>query len=42
MAIPEAYVSNVGNLAKFLEEIRSAGVPDRVTFEFLKTDVPPP
>ena len=37
MAIPEAYVNNVGNLAKFLEEIRSAGVPDRVTFEFLKT-----
>ncbi len=37
MAIPESYVSNVGNLSKFLEEIRTAGVPERVTFEFLKT-----
>ncbi len=37
MALPESYVNNVGNLAKFLDQIRSAGVPDRVTFEFLKT-----
>ena len=37
MAIPESYVNNVGNLAKFLDDIRSAGVPERVTFEFLKT-----
>lgn len=37
MALPESYVNNVGNLAKFLDQIRSAGVPDRVTVEFLKT-----
>lgn len=37
MAIPEAYINNVGSLTKFLEEIRTAGVPERVTFEFLKT-----
>lgn len=37
MAIPEAYINNVGSLSKFLEEIRTAGVPERVTFEFLKT-----
>lgn len=37
MALPESYVNNVGNLAKFLDQIRAAGVPDRVTFEFLKT-----
>jgi hypothetical protein len=37
VAIPEAYLNNVGSLAKFLEEIRTAGVPERVTFEFLKT-----
>ncbi len=37
MAIPESYLNNVGNLGKFLEEIRTAGVPERVTFEFLKT-----
>jgi hypothetical protein len=37
MALPESYVNNVGNLVKFLEAIRSAGVPDRVTVEFLKT-----
>jgi hypothetical protein len=37
MAIPEAYINNVGNLTKFLDSIRSAGVPDRVTLEFLKT-----
>jgi hypothetical protein len=37
VAIPESYLHNVGNLGKFLEEIRTAGVPERVTFEFLKT-----
>ena len=37
MALPQSYVNNVGNLAKFLEQIRTAGVPDRVTVEFLKT-----
>lgn len=37
MPLPESYVNNVGNLASFLELIRTAGVPDRVTFEFLKT-----
>lgn len=37
MAIPEAYLNNVGSLTKFLDEIRTAGVPERVTFEFLKT-----
>lgn len=37
MAIPEAYVTVPGNLARFLEAIQSAGVPSRVTFEFLKT-----
>ena len=37
MAIPESYINNVGSLGKFLEEIRSAGVPERVTVEFLKT-----
>jgi len=35
--MPEAYLNNVGSLTKFLEEIRTAGVPERVTFEFLKT-----
>jgi hypothetical protein len=37
MALPDSYVNNVGNLVKFLEAIRTAGVPDRVTVEFLKT-----
>jgi Family of unknown function (DUF5343) len=37
MAIPESYLNNVGSLTKFLDEIRTAGVPERVTFEFLKT-----
>ena len=37
MAIPEAYIHNVGSLTKVLEAIRTAGVPERVTFEFLKT-----
>jgi hypothetical protein len=37
MAIPEANINNTGSLAKFLEAIKTAGVPERVTFEFLKT-----
>jgi hypothetical protein len=37
MTLPESYINNVGSLSKFLEAIRSAGVPERVTFEFLKT-----
>ena len=37
MAILESYINNVGSLGKFLEEIRTAGVPERVTVEFLKT-----
>lgn len=37
MPIPETYINNVGSLSKFLETIRTAGVPDRVTIEFLKT-----
>ena len=37
MALPESYINNVGNLGKFLDAIRTAGVPERVTFEFLKT-----
>ncbi|MBX3373902.1 MAG: DUF5343 domain-containing protein [Phycisphaeraceae bacterium] len=37
MGLPESYVNNVGNLVKFLDQIRAAGVPDRVTVEFLKT-----
>lgn len=37
MAIPEAYVTVPGNLTRFLEAIQTAGVPPRVTFEFVKT-----
>ena len=37
MAIPEANINNTGSLAKFLESIKTAGVPERVTVEFLKT-----
>ncbi len=37
MAISEAYINNVGSLTRFFESIRTAGVPDRVTLEFLKT-----
>ncbi len=37
MTISEANLNNTGSLAKFLESIKSAGVPERVTFEFLKT-----
>ena len=37
MGLPESYVNNVGNLGKVLDDIKSAGVPERVTFEFLKT-----
>lgn len=37
MSLPEANINNTGSLAKFLDTIKTAGVPDRVTFEFLKT-----
>jgi hypothetical protein len=37
MAIPEAYVVAVGNISRFLDAIQTAGVPPRVTFEFIKT-----
>ena len=37
MAIPEANVNNTGSLAKFLEAIKTAGIPERITFEFIKT-----
>jgi uncharacterized protein DUF5343 len=37
VAIPESYINNVGSLGKFLDEVRTAGVPERVTVEFLKT-----
>ena len=37
MAIPEANINNTGSLARFLESIKTAGVPERVTVEFLKT-----
>jgi hypothetical protein len=37
MAILEASINNTGSLAKFLDSIKTAGVPERVTFEFLKT-----
>jgi len=37
MAIPETFIGNTGSLANFLKKIKDAGVPERVTFEFLKT-----
>ena len=37
MAIPEANISKTGSLVEFLGLIKTAGVPERVTFEFLKT-----
>ncbi len=37
MALPEVYVTVPKNLVLFLQKMRSAGVPQRVTFEFLKT-----
>ena len=37
MSLPEANINNTGSLAKFLDAIKTAGVPDRVTVEFLKT-----
>lgn len=37
MAILESYVVGTRSLGKFIEAIRSAGVPARVTVEFLKT-----
>jgi hypothetical protein len=37
MTIPETYINNVGSLTRFMNQIQTAGVPERVTFEFLKT-----
>ena len=37
MPIPEANINNTGSLAKILESIKTAGIPERVTVEFLKT-----
>lgn len=37
MPIPESNINNTGSLTKFLGKIKTAGVPERVTFEFLKT-----
>lgn len=37
MAIPECSINNTGSLTKYLATIKTAGVPERVTFEFLKT-----
>lgn len=37
MAVPEAYVVVPSSLTTFLQAIQTAGVPPRVTFEFLKT-----
>lgn len=37
MPLSESYVSNISAIGSFLDSIRTAGVPERVTFEFLKT-----
>jgi len=37
MALSEANINNTGSLSKVLDAIKTAGVPERVTFEFLKT-----
>jgi hypothetical protein len=37
VAVPEAYSPQPGNIPKFLDAIQTAGVPSRVTVEFLKT-----
>lgn len=37
MGLPETYAVNAGAIPKFFEAIQTAGVPDRVTYEFLKT-----
>jgi len=37
MAIPDCNTNNTGSLTKVLESIKTAGVPERVSFEFLKT-----
>jgi Family of unknown function (DUF5343) len=37
MSLPEAYAVGVGGLKDFLTKMRTAGVPGRVTIEFLKT-----
>lgn len=37
MALPESYLVSVANLARILASLQTAGVPPRVTVEFLKT-----
>ena len=37
MPLPEAYTTIPGNIPKLLDAIQAAGVPPRVTVEFLKT-----
>lgn len=37
MAILESYVVNYGKIEPFFAAVQKAGVPDRVTYEFLKT-----
>lgn len=36
MAVPDSYMRSVGNVAAIFEAIKSAGVPQRFTHEFLK------
>ena len=37
MGVPESNINNTGSLSRFLGKIKTAGVPERVTFEFLKS-----
>lgn len=37
MSLPESNINNTGSLSRFLRKIKTAGVPERVTVEFLKT-----
>src|SRR5262245_23970485 len=37
MAIPDSYLLTTGNVPEMLSAFQKAGVPTRVTFEFLKT-----
>ena len=37
MALPDAYVVGTKDIAGILTALQTAGIPDRVTFEFLKT-----
>lgn len=37
MALPQSYLTSVKNLPGIMEAIQGAGVPDKFTFEFLKT-----